>query len=170
MPGVYAERGARQNRKRGIANIPGGNETSSPTKRGRLNVLNAGFPGINELAKITESAGTELPAMVEPNGTDCSRFRTTARLRPHLSPWNDSTHSESSVSPQDGSRFVSTIRSIDWQSHAVKQFSIMRRPDAAVEDRVGQLSTVKEVHHLHRIVHEQIDRAQPEIRKQVEAS
>ncbi|KAK0299664.1 hypothetical protein LTR82_018347, partial [Friedmanniomyces endolithicus] len=84
MPGVYAERGARQNRKRGIANIPGGNETSSPTKRGRLNVLNAGFPGINELAKITESAGTEFPAMVEPNGTDCSRFRTTARLRPHL--------------------------------------------------------------------------------------
>ncbi|KAK0246792.1 hypothetical protein LTS09_018068 [Friedmanniomyces endolithicus] len=144
MPGVYAERGARQNRKRGIANIPGGNETSSPTKRGRLNVLNAGFPGINELAKITESAGTEFPAMVEPNGTDCSRFRTTARLRPHLS--------------------------IDWQSHAVEQFSIMRRPDAAVEDRVGQLSTVKEVHRLHRIVHEQIDRAQPEIRKQVEAS
>ncbi|KAK0890939.1 hypothetical protein LTS16_026121 [Friedmanniomyces endolithicus] len=150
MPGGYAERGARQNRKRGIANIPGGNETSSPTKRGRLNVLNARFPGINELAKITESAGTEFPAMVEPNGTDCSRFRTTAHLRPHLG--------------------------IDWQSHAVEQFSIMRRPDAAVEDdvtygdRVGQLSTVKEVHHLHRIVHEQIDRAQPEIRKQVEAS
>ncbi|KAK1021359.1 hypothetical protein LTS16_026567 [Friedmanniomyces endolithicus] len=161
MPGVYAERGARQNRKRGIANIPGGNETSSPTKRGRLNVLNAGFPGINELAKITESAGTEFPAMVSDYGAVASTS---------LSLENDSTHSESSVSPQDGSRFVSTIRSIDWQSHAVEQFSIMRRPDAAVEDRVGQLSTVKEVHRLHRIVHEQIDRAQPEIRKQVEAS
>ncbi|KAK1810773.1 hypothetical protein LTR12_014857 [Friedmanniomyces endolithicus] len=75
MPGGHAEMDARQNRKRGIANIPGGNEASSPIKRRRLNIPDAESSGINELAKITELAGTEFPAMVESDGTDCSRFR-----------------------------------------------------------------------------------------------
>ncbi|KAK4905942.1 hypothetical protein LTR49_024828 [Elasticomyces elasticus] len=116
MSGGYAEMGARQNRKRGIVNIPGGKQASSPTKRRRLNILDTESSGADELAKIYELAGTECPAMMESDGTDCSGFRYYGAL--------------ASTSLEVAGRFtlVSTIKGIDWQHKAIKQRSITRVP------------------------------------------
>ncbi|KAK0949584.1 hypothetical protein LTS01_025786, partial [Friedmanniomyces endolithicus] len=75
MPGGCAKADARQNRKRAIASVPGGDEASSPTKRRRLGLSDGESDIVNERAKITEPARTDFPAAAESDGTDCSRFR-----------------------------------------------------------------------------------------------
>ncbi|KAK5673951.1 hypothetical protein LTS10_013282 [Elasticomyces elasticus] len=74
----------RQNQKRGIANIPGGKEASSPTERRSLITLDTDSSRAKELDKITELAGTDFPAMAESDAPTVVGFGTTAHLRPHL--------------------------------------------------------------------------------------
>ncbi|KAK0767896.1 hypothetical protein LTR59_018078 [Friedmanniomyces endolithicus] len=100
MPGGCAKADARQNRKRAIASVPGGDEASSPTKRRRLGLSDGESDIVNERAKITEPARTDFPAAAESDGTDCSRFRYYGALASTTpSQENNDTYSESSVSP-----------------------------------------------------------------------
>ncbi|KAK3066366.1 hypothetical protein LTR53_017318 [Teratosphaeriaceae sp. CCFEE 6253] len=107
MPGGCAEVDARQNRKRAYANIPGGDEASSPTKRRRMGLSDGASDRVDEHAKITEPAETDFPATAESDGTDCSRFRYYGALASTTkanvgdsqpSQENNDTYSDSSVS------------------------------------------------------------------------